>query len=1230
MFINIIAKIVDDKQKDLGYILLDTDDNNKTITVSKEQLVQVLKNKRLKVENAKLVGESIVGKYYSLNILPFVRNNIFYNNIEYICLKNEDYALYTLVSVKPYGADVIKVGLSRLIKLPIKNVSQDGAILCKTICKREDKTDIKKGITKLDKEVLDKNILWSIDDFVEYMDDHNYAYNLARDNDGTYTLNFIDKQCINIKIPCGIVRVGCLYDKVPSEINSIILNPDIKYFSKLGNFELSQENSVIINNLQFQNREDCIDRMLDCSALENVTVRNIIDMPHRHRINNFGDRCYFNGINFGNHIRKLSSSFHNCKFNNPKLHINIESIESSFANLANISSIYFGDKVNDIWMSFDDIKLTELNFSKANNLKLIRRSFDHLENVREIDFSNTVLTTLNNSVHHCEKLVSIKLPDTIKDMSGDTLYKCNIKTLELPESLNVFPIRAQVTDEIIYPSSVKTLSTNNLIDSYSTKPKFTFKNKLKYIARKTFEGSTLCNDGIEKLDIDLSQCILQDGAFEAVWMEQFDSRTFPSTQSIPEDCFRNSHIVNFIFGDNIKEIEANALRDCKYAKKIIIGNSVEKIVPNAFSLMHSSFTTIYVIKGSYAHKFFSKRNNVIVVCASFEDALYEAFAGVETEERKIGKFRMILQGTKYEVLLDDKYINNVSYLYNLWYRIDTDNYVNKPLVLNTTKFKELDITLLPFLTHMLSLRNNKDLPQVVGGELKNQFISMCNLITTLTDNNEILYRLAENNSSYNLTDCNYSYIDSRCMIGTCSIDVIGTNISILMIVIDDKIVYMTPFDYSFISKNHASNHMHNFISGGVRIPSINFTLTDEFIQGDTLSSGAVRIKGTEIPNQLGGQIMGSLGFNYKFIGLLDTSLRSRNKMLNTLYFDTCTEKFLELSSENDFTSYGSKHIIAKLYGFSVKNIYGLSDISKLSVDYFSTFKDAIENVENINAINLALASKNEIDNMFSDENFDISDNKNVTEFADAVYKYSVTNANCLTLPIAELLLQSEYFVKSDISMKKCIKYEYEPTLLRLKNSDKMLIEYKVDYRTYLIGIIDSNTSMTSKSVLSQSTMSINKLLEMYYTIGEARALGKYNKINKIINSTINVDAFFFTDVFLQIRKCSAYILKVHLAIEKMTGYTYLIADLSDTDFYTVFRFKNYMQAVQFTNNVRAESYKTSMLNKLVSNLTGVYEYNNTDYSDIRDKIMGGLPNNYPYHWGEKELFDILAKQQGNN
>ena len=96
-----------------------------------------------------------------------------------------------------------------------------------------------------------------------------------------------------------------------------------------------------------------------------------------------------------------------------------------------------------------------------------------------------------------------------------------------------------------------------------------------------------------------------------------------------------------------------------------------------------------------------------------------------TPSNKQAKFKMALYNTKYSVLLNDEYINNIEFLYKIILRLENNEYTNKEFILNTDKFLYRPLSDFRYL-HGIS-GNKTD-------TLNYKFISLCNLLTTILDN----------------------------------------------------------------------------------------------------------------------------------------------------------------------------------------------------------------------------------------------------------------------------------------------------------------------------------------------------------------------------------------------------------------------------------------------------------------------------------------------------------------
>jgi hypothetical protein len=102
-------------------------------------------------------------------------------------------------------------------------------------------------------------------------------------------------------------------------------------------------------------------------------------------------------------------------------------------------------------------------------------------------------------------------------------------------------------------------------------------------------------------------------------------------------------------------------------------------------------------------------------------------------------------------------------------------------------------------------------------------------------------------------------------------------------------------------------------------------------------------------------------------------------------------------------------------------------------------------------------------------------------------------------------------------------------------------------------------------------------------------------------------------------------IKIHVAFDKTNADVYTILDSWDSDFYSIFRFKKYSDAIDFvvkTNYQHTHSFFNFA--RYFDNRYG--EYKPEECISLHEMIMNGFPNNFPYMGKMKDLANKLKKQ----
>lgn len=1273
-----------DESKITDYLLLDIDDNFKTLKVSKEQLVNVLSQNKIKLFNAKLSTTGIIGTYYSLNRLPSFRYDLLDTNFRMIILsKNDKNTEFLNCLVTQNGVSVSKIDFNT-----INNYFSQGYI-CNIgdnylpLCEKIETPKNKKPQINLDKDVNNVDSEWTIEMFVTYMKSKGYSYKLYNESgfDG-YVLCDIDPRCEVIHIPVGVTVVSYLYEQYPPEkIKGIIIPKTLNIFDKfcqyksnlqITNDDYDNEKFMKVDYVYFQNKgmnKQNYNNLGDYNGLQQLSISKFVNCPAKKNVKYLFCYCEINcAININN-ISTLDKSFFMSQLND-EVNINARKITNSFRKIE-IHDINIGDNVEVIDKSFSKlVHLFRLDFSKAINLCSISASF--IDNDADIDDLN---------LSNCKKLRSIalksfsefiigkiELSNSVTSIDLQSFYKCLVWTGEvrLPACLKKLDCRAFSNNggdtKLIF--NKQTTSITDLLMLNYDKRNISFEGKVTEIETNTYyQMEDYCE--FDDLHIPESVVEIHTRAFCNSKLIDFDSRKLPLIHSIPEECFLNSHIETVIIGDNIESIGEKAFKKCNNLRTIVISDKVRKISNNAFSDIHGDkITTIYVVKGSYAAKKLANTKESLIELDSFDKIIEDIFNKQTTPEEKIAKFRLMLNGSEYESLLDKpEYARNINFIYKFVQYIE-NNKQDTTISIDTSKYKSMNIPdsmndlIIDYQRRINSIITDSD--GIKKLKRNNVFASLSNLITKLCDNDERLYTsefLLDVLKKGHISNIQSLYFDDTKAIYDISVEIFtNVHFEIIVIIVDGKIKFMHGIETLCITRyiaydddmcilrrsfeaersNPFKVSFTKFLKTGDSLtPTVNRVYLDKY----NADYSDYRISGVEIPNRIGDDSTHDIGStlksmiknNWIFIGttvpFYETLRRqvAYNEKRNypTLFYDIIEQKFIEVVAKFKFR--GSK--IENINMYTVINVYDLSDINKIDKQYFSEMTEALNDKSTNNAIELASLDNELIERAYNDiNNYDINGNKNIMDLADAIYKYNIDDVAKLNIQSANVLLQSEFFELSELTMNKIRKedktYKIE-FAKQLHNSDALFIQCRVNKDNYIMGVIQPDTLMNKKGILYHSVISMKDMLKTLWIIGEHRSIGNDTSLNKIVNTKINVDNFVFIKTLCDNQDG----LKYDIALDKFNGDAYVIGEQWDSDFYTLFRFKHLLDAYNFlyTTFDGGISVLRGLCMKIISdkdssNCTARRLYKN------RESIINGLPNNFPYLDDPCDIMDKLSKQ----
>jgi hypothetical protein len=181
--------------------------------------------------------------------------------------------------------------------------------------------------------------------------------------------------------------------------------------------------------------------------------------------------------------------------------------------------------------------------------------------------------------------------------------------------------------------------------------------------------------------------------------------------------------------------------------------------------------------------------------------------------------------------------------------------------------------------------------------------------------------------------------------------------------------------------------------------------------------------------------------------------------------------------------------------------------------------------------------------------------------------------------------------------------------------------------------------MSDKSVIKVSCIQPKDIITTSEIISDHRA--KYSGDTSMLpdlgiqNEAVNIDKYLVLSTMI----CSTMFnrTKILLALDRYNADTYIIYEINDMEFYTLLRFKQFNDAFEFMQVISsidlAEKEYGMKVNLLSQSMSVIRKIegadgprDNKDLVKIRDCIMKGIPNNFPYTGCGIKLMNQLAKQ----
>lgn len=1339
-----------------GYRLIDIDAKCgiEIKDVTKQQLLHVLKNKILKIENAKRSGEKIMGIYSPIDnmgnlICGQSINEIgsYINSDRLLVLKKlTNNGNFIGAIVASIDGNVRRIGIGELAALiSSRRLINVGVVNGQVEIKAKTEEIELEDDTVTDKEAQDKDVVWNISRFMKYMEQHGFSYilrdvngNEVKENSETFyegryeklnnspsfTLSKIDKRCKVLHIPVNVTALEGLWEvdtneiiemdtiiipKTVSNTKNIVLNLSSLIYNKANTQGKNSKDVrwLRVNNLWWQNDYNFED---DIVTPRRVNIPNIIiNKNYNIPVTELGynvikyEKMYENSDlpyipkfdNYRVDYAYLTRCFKYCNITGAVRFVdfnNIHSVTDSFTDITGIERVIIGNtlKSMDSCFAYRDDKSDgvnpEVDFT-SKSLKNILYSFRYRSNINEyntIDLGQTVeLDTLIGSFAS-QDIDEFILPDSLEnihDNVGENV-KNNCKIV-LPESLRSFDFnsfRCNELDNLDWSKTkLKLINKALVVKSYAhTVESLIISDNFTKLTQEAF--STYPMHSISKAkNIEY----LGTGTFINSKLKKFESSVFEKVKIIPDMLLAGcTELTEIAIESNITKIRSEAFAQCSALSKVFISDTVTEIEGDIFkkSGIKSGAIKLYVIKGSVASKKFSNRKNILMMKFDSYDEAYKAFKGLgESDEKQQKKFKLVMGlNEEYKDLMEEPYLSNCQRIMTIVNEYKADTEINKA-ELDQSKL-DIDGPTLKYVfksdLNMLSeLRKNINKTD----KLKDRFINYCNLLTSIGKNHIKIFK-EENKEVYNsiIVDSAFRlcYIDYRCAIIVTRIKHINNIVDhVALIVIDDRVVWASLFNNdmneSFIisDNNCILNKFYTNAKDGLNIRQNNLSnyieVGDSYNYYDGCTLAKCELPKTEKYRDIWEYIK---NFNFIMVGCnKDLSVTRTSNSIITWYDlstgDIITTKQNTFIRKDGGNFYGNSSKITPDSAITVTGRYKLDEVLKSVKSKGYTIERLVKCFNN-NVIEthykLLITSKEELDSLkYRKDAYDKSElaQGNLLDISNFMRTSGIKHTGQLNKELISLIFESGLCFKLSNKLEDAFKRFGEPNIIPISGAGGMnvLMEFKVNetgekgrYPTYYIYAVTSMLESSDNVKVYMSYYPVQTLINKVISLSNKL---KDRELHGITNDVINVDDFtFFTSKSVRFNYGNIY--KLEVAIQNQTLETFIVANHNDMDYYTLFRFRNFIDAdkilheyvpdetVEGMKNIDggSEIYSCNVFIKGLAYLADTVHKSNIDdytltdsekYLDlyyIRELIRKGLPNNYPIITNNLGLLDKLAKQ----
>lgn len=1260
MRIYIVSTVRSTSTNITGYRLVDLDDKYRTMTIKKDSLATAMYNKSIKIENAQLIERGILGirgKKYSLEKLSY------FNCADGQYVQNGVLMLSATVGLVA-DKDTIRVNSinrdSLIAAIKSGKVINDAEVI-EWLSVNQKLVSMNTNVVvndSIEKSAENSEEIWDIGKFEEYMKRHNWRYEIVEveySGKNVKCLRNVDENCEVLHMPMGIEITGVLFKRAPRMLKTLIISNTVKYFDTLytnrGNDEVVRINRVVI-----QHRANGIESYdLGLNGL-NITEELIFPDVLFEGIINIFNNSVINKVNMGGGARLFQESFNHTKgIGNAASGLKAMQIKESFSQ-SDIKQVQIIGLL-ELSGSFNNCEIITVDLTQSQKLSYMVNSFNNNIGLRELK-----LYTINHKYF-------INLVDNTMEKGG--FYNCPLDFLHIERISGASALSVKGlgnNNTLVFGKEVTEDcgSIFNLIITNNQKPKIIIEAehiRLKELFTVLYMYQT--NDP-EKIEIREKISSVAPRAFVAPEAYNFDTMVFPNWHDIEPATFYGYGVRTLIINKNIEHISEYAMQECVTIQNIILDdtNIADTLKLNMFK--QSRAVRVFVLRGSKAATAFSKwtKHFMVTEVDSIEEAKNIVFT--ELGKDNIAKYKVILTGTPDEWLVDDKYKNNISFLYKMISN-SRKNIPGHELELDTSKFKEVDGRMVKYLHKDLSGVDKYSVPE--GYKHSNRFVALSNLITKLfkpsmyaynerllnhldcvgwATSAKIIYTDELNNNIYqiNITEVQNSLRYSLLVIEEFGIIKYVCDVMMYNYYLENTIGEADPMltgAYNIRFRQPITEYsITHLLKQGDRV------YTDQFSTGNVISSvsipGMVDFTKAANPRMIINDTWLMIGFKR------ETKIMSK-RTVKVLFYDLISQQLIETSVENGSSDAISLKVsvaqrvehknVSKL-GFIdqvlIEKVHEFEELSTLDKEYFDTLKGYYNSGMRFEILADIIKPKEEKEKILMNrDNYDIGENKKICDFAEYVMNTITSETELKQFPqtIKQYLalIESGILRKSSENLKglekkegkyvcnerhkitnnlgKEIEYiEYGPSI-GLKNGNGFK-----DYRPYFVGIITPLGKTRNKTELFECSIQPSKLLRVMREIAKNRRSNTSGQIlDRVTNKPIYRERFIVIKKDL-IEYGDREPYNVYIGVEKQGGNVFVLSSYDEQDVYTFLRFKDICTAFDFLQVSIGEGqgeYNTVAIAEVMNSEVDTIELKNSEIGRIRIAITDGLPDGAPLY-----------------